>query len=311
MPDTELLTAARSALQSGQRHAARTLLMQLVRAEPRNGEAWHLLGQVVDDPRQKADCEGRLQTVLARAMADAPSLEQAWSEFTRCPLAPEESIALAKEFVRQYPQHRYARAFQAYLEHMRIMAMLPESEHKADSPARRLLPPTLLGEYLVERGMVPREQVQRALAEQQRLRQVGVDLRLGTLLLLHGHLESTQLASALAALVRPGYGHFGAYLLERGVLTAEQLGHALARQAAIVAEQERDYTEALAAYERARGSKPLLTVLGRHTRPLKPERDPQPKLGDVLVRMGLLTPEHVERLLQDWRLEPTSDLIWE
>lgn len=57
----DLLDAARAALASGHKGAARTMLMQLARdpAGARNGEVWHLLAQVLDDPAQRADCAQR------------------------------------------------------------------------------------------------------------------------------------------------------------------------------------------------------------------------------------------------------------
>lgn len=55
----ELLIAARASLAAGHRLAARTLLSALVRAEPGNGEAWHVLALSVDDPDQRIDCETR------------------------------------------------------------------------------------------------------------------------------------------------------------------------------------------------------------------------------------------------------------
>lgn len=59
MADPELLVAARTAVASNQRNVARGLLVQIVRADQANGEAWHLLGQVLDDPAQKAECAQR------------------------------------------------------------------------------------------------------------------------------------------------------------------------------------------------------------------------------------------------------------
>lgn len=61
MADAELIVAARTAVASGQRNVARNLLARIVRADQSNGEAWYLLGQVLDDPAQKAECEGRAE----------------------------------------------------------------------------------------------------------------------------------------------------------------------------------------------------------------------------------------------------------
>ena len=70
---TELLHTARQLLAAGQRDAARTMLMQLLRAQPsNNAEAWHLLGQAVDDPRQQADCVARAAAAGWSAAAMTP-----------------------------------------------------------------------------------------------------------------------------------------------------------------------------------------------------------------------------------------------
>lgn len=53
------LISARSALNGGHPEVARTLLVDIVRADPSNGPAWHLLGRAVTDPAQKADCQMR------------------------------------------------------------------------------------------------------------------------------------------------------------------------------------------------------------------------------------------------------------
>jgi hypothetical protein len=57
-----LIATGRAALQAGKRTEARQLLTQAVRSDPRNGEAWYLLSQALDDPAQQQDC-------LARARA--------------------------------------------------------------------------------------------------------------------------------------------------------------------------------------------------------------------------------------------------
>ncbi len=55
-----------------------------------------------------------------------------------------------------------------------------------------------LGELLIHRGWTTREQVEQALAEQQRLREAGVDEWLGQILLRNGHVDPDHLAAALA-----------------------------------------------------------------------------------------------------------------
>ena len=57
----ETLEVAGQAVANGQLGVARQLLMDLVRspAGAQSGRAWHLLGQVLTDPAQRADCQQR------------------------------------------------------------------------------------------------------------------------------------------------------------------------------------------------------------------------------------------------------------
>ena len=297
----ELLTAARSVLQAGHRQAARVLLTELVRADPTQGEAWHLLAQVMDDPRQQAECAARARTLLMQAMATASTAEQALLELGKYALPAAEAIDLLEAFLRQHPQHPFAPALQTRLEDLRIIAMLHEGQQEARNYGQTGIPALRLGEYLIERGWVTREQVAQALAEQERLREAGTEYRLGTLLMRQGHLQSGQLALALAALIRPGSGELGAYLVQRRILAPEQLGLALARQARITIDLERAYEEAQAAHAQQPASKPRFALLGKRTQPpqVMPHRKPAPKLGEVLVSMGALTPEQVATLLRE------------
>jgi hypothetical protein len=59
MTNPEHLQAARDAAKVGQRNLARQLLCKIVQADVTNGEAWHLLGQVLDQPDRIAYCERR------------------------------------------------------------------------------------------------------------------------------------------------------------------------------------------------------------------------------------------------------------
>ena len=81
----EVLSDARGAIAAGQRRAATSLLKQVVRTMPTNGEAWFLLAEVVTDPVQKAECERR-----AVALGYVPS-----SPSTAPPAAPPFSSTTA------------------------------------------------------------------------------------------------------------------------------------------------------------------------------------------------------------------------
>jgi hypothetical protein len=149
-----------------------------------------------------------------------------------------------------------------------------------------------LGDYLIMQAWVTLDQVEEALAEQRRLRASGVEMRLGTLLLMHGHVGPAQLAAAFAATDGKGFGEFGDYLVRHHVLTPEQVGQALARQAALAAEMDREYLRQLTAYRRHRNN-PLMSWRSA------PKRKPVPRLGEVMVSMGMLSRAQVDALLQE------------
>ncbi len=56
---SDQLNHARAALIAGRRAEAQALFAQIVRSSPHNGEAWYLLGQTLDDPQKRHDCETR------------------------------------------------------------------------------------------------------------------------------------------------------------------------------------------------------------------------------------------------------------
>ena len=58
-----ILDQARMALRQGDKQTAKNILANLVRQEPQNAEAWILMAEVVDDPKQKAFCQQRAQAL--------------------------------------------------------------------------------------------------------------------------------------------------------------------------------------------------------------------------------------------------------
>jgi hypothetical protein len=129
----------------------------------------------------------------------------------------------------------------------------------------------------MSRGLVTQKQIDSALATQRRLRARGIESRLGTILLVEKHLTADQLAHALADAPAEGFGEFGDYLVRIHVLTREQLSQALAMQATQSAQIFQKY--------------------GRRRFGLFWGRGPAvPKLGEVLVSMGLFTAPQMEEL---------------
>jgi hypothetical protein len=225
--------------------------------------------------------------LLGRIVERAPQYEEPWLQLLALEPSPAEEIALLRAFLHHHPNHRYAKAFQTRLQDIEIVAMLGSSVAKPTSEPQAAAPALRLGDFLIANGWVTSEQVEHALQEQQQLGRSGIEQRLGTILLRNGHLNQEQLALALAKGRTVGLGEFGSYLVRHGILTQEQVGKALARQAALVAEQESGYLKSL---QRFRGK-------------TQPERKPIPRLGEVMVEMGMLTAEQVEAALRDRQTE--------
>ena len=57
------LDQARTAIQQGDKAAAKTILAELVTHEPQNAAAWSLLAEVLDDPQQISFCRQRAQSI--------------------------------------------------------------------------------------------------------------------------------------------------------------------------------------------------------------------------------------------------------
>ena len=239
------------------------------------------------------------RTLLRRLMAVVPERPEAWLQLLALDPPPEEEIELLEGFLYHHPQHRFVPAFRARLEDTRIIALLGEGKSTTGQPTTSL--GMRLGEYMVQQNWVTPEQVEQVLEEQRRLREEGIDLRVGAIMLMLGYLRPEQLAVALAASSSTGFGEFGDYLVRENVLTPHQVGMALARQAAIAAEHNRAYLDALRAYRAAEAAaaqgKRSFTRMIRTPSP--PKRKPVPKLGEVLVSMGLLTEKQVDSILKE------------
>ncbi|CAA9257718.1 MAG: hypothetical protein AVDCRST_MAG93-2047 [uncultured Chloroflexia bacterium] len=230
--------------------------------------------------------------LLTRAIERAPEYEELWLQLLALEPSPREEMALLRSFLGHHPKHRYAKAFQSRLKDIEIVVMLEPSTTSAPAPAAPPAPdpPLRLGDYLIAQGWVTLDQVEHAIQQQQALGNAGIEQRLGTILLRNGHLNQEQLGTALAKGRTVGLGQFGSYLVRHGILTPEQVGKALAYQAALVAEQERAY---LTAVQRPSGKQSSQ----------QPSRKPIPRLGEVMVRMGMLTTEQVKAALQERETE--------
>lgn len=235
--------------------------------------------------------------LLMRVVEHAPQYDQPWLQLLALDPSAREEVALLRGFLRHHPNHRFTQAFEARLKDIEIVALLePEpiavpmvAETVEPAPAAHE-PQLRLGDYLIAQGWVTVEQVEHALSEQKRLERDGVPQRLGTILLRTGHLNQEQLAAALANGRTVGLGEFGAYFIRNKILTPEQVGQALARQAALMTAQERWYL---------RATQRLTGITAR--------RKPVPRLGEIMVEMGMVTPQQVEDALKNRVIEYQSN----
>jgi hypothetical protein len=216
---------------------------------------------------------------------------------------PQQEISLLEEFLRHHPRHRFARAFNSRLETVRMVALLSggaASEPQAPTaPARA---PLSLGDYLIRKQLVTPVQIAHAEAQQQALEREGVKQSLGTLLLMYGDVQLDQLAVAFAETSgsEGAFGSFGDYLIRNNVLTATQVGQALARQAARNSEAERAYAAAQLEYEAqvAARKRTGFLALGKAP-PVRPQRRAPVTLDEVLVETGLLPADEVAALRRE------------
>ena len=246
--------------------------------------------------------------LLRQLTRTAPDYESAWLQLLALDPMPAEEIGLIEEFLQHHARHRFAKAFGARLETVRMVAMLAgDSREPATAGAGRK--PLPLGDYLIRQGWATTEQLEHAVEQQRALRAEGVEQSLGTLLMMYGHVRLDELAVAFAESSESGFGGFGDYLVRSGVLSAEQVGRAMAEQAAQSIAREREYAEALAAYRARLGERRKTGLLNFSRPPVEPQRKPPPRLGDVLVAMGLLSAERVEMIARQRQREFESLLM--
>jgi hypothetical protein len=234
------------------------------------------------------------RVVLWALTVKVPAFEAAWLQLLAMEPSLAQEIELLEGFLLHHPHHRFAEAFRSRLRERQIVMVLSEAKAVISEPVTEEAPVSMrLGEFLIKQNWVTPEQIEHALKEQQLLRDSGVEQRLGTILLMQGHLQLDQLAVALGAASANGFGELGDYLVRTHVLTRDQVAMALARQAELRAHYDRRYLEELATYHKSRG------LLGRVVNNGPPARKPVPRLGEVVVDMGLLTQDQVEAVLQE------------
>ncbi|GAC1539248.1 MAG: hypothetical protein NVS2B7_10900 [Herpetosiphon sp.] len=229
-----------------------------------------------------------------------PTSEPAMIQLLMLDPTPLEEIAILESFLHQYPDHRFAVRFTERLSEMRIVALISElsTEALGGAPPLNSLAPRgaqRIGEFLVAGNFITLQQLESALAEQQRSTQTKTHHRLGTILVMQGFITADQLSAALSQQIRQGFGELGDYLVRVGAITAAQLKHALELQSHRAVQVEQNYQRAIQSTQ----SRTWGTGLLNRRPPAPPKRPPVPRLGDILVELGVLTERQLTSLIAD------------
>ena len=206
--------------------------------------------------------------------------ELAWLWLSSVLPTAEQALKCLDHLLTINPDNVQAREAKEILQVRMLLEEASIFKHsKTDAPpASSALGTMRLGELLVDRGILTREELGKALAEQVRLSGKGKRLRLGEVLVNLKLIRREQLAMALhkqmEAMRRQSQGSpvtsLGQCLVERTYITPEQLAYALSIQSA----------------GKQRGS--------------------VPKLGDVLIKLGYVTDIQLERVLKEQAEEYNS-----
>ena len=219
------------------------------------------------------------QHLLAVLRTD-PRHETAWLWLSAVQPTTDRALRCLEHLLTINPEHAQAKEGRDVL---RIQVLLEEA---AITPARVQAPSTgrrraLLGEALVEAGVLTTWQRDQALRYQAYHARSTPPKRLGEILMELGMIHSDHVALALmrqaeratGALTPTGVGRLGDFLVRQGLLTQDHLQHALTWQA-----QQHQAGTAL-------------------------------RLGEVLIQCGYLNQEQVTQAVQQWYQE--YELAWD
>lgn len=245
------------------------------------------------------------RALLQRLTSTRPEIEEAWRLLLSTEPPIEEEIAALEGLLLHHPKHRLAPALRARLSDLKTGG---GTQGRA-TPVTPATPPLRISDYLIAQAYTTPEEVADALTEQRRLRALGIDERIGTILLMQGRLTVDELADAFEAASAFGLGDFGDYLVRNNIVSMEQVAQVLAQQAAIAADLNQRYMRQLDVYHAATIPEPTLLErigLRRPRQKQAPILERPPKLGDMLVSAGLLSRDEVERHVRDANLQPAA-----
>lgn len=248
------------------------------------------------------------RAMLTRLTTTRPEIEEAWRLLLSTEPPADEEITALEGLLKHHPKHRLASALRARLSDLKTGGGTPGIT-TSTTPTTPATPPLRISDYLIAQAYTTPEQVADALTEQRRLRALGIDERIGTILLMQGRLTVAELADAFAAASAFGLGDFGDYLVRNTIVSMEQVAQVLAQQAAISADLNQRYMRQLDVYHAAATPEPTFLErigLRRPRQKQAPVLERPPKLGDMLVSAGLLTRDEVERHVRDANLQPAA-----
>jgi hypothetical protein len=181
---------------------------------------------------------GTARQCLVQAIKNEPRNEQAWLWLSKVMPTVHESLRCIDHLLTINPTNGLAREAREILQIRLLLeeAGVRKASPTLDSPRQRRY---LLGEALVEAGVITQQQLQSALQHQTQQSLMHHPKSLGEILVQLRFVQHDELAAALAAQVESamtrtpssGIGRIGEYLNRRGLLTTAQLHQALARQA--------------------------------------------------------------------------------
>lgn len=207
--------------------------------------------------------------LMREALLEDPTFVPAWIGLSKLIDNPQQQRECLERALALDPQNKQAREA---LEQLRVKTLLAEISKVVTPPIPS--PPSKVGEYLVEHGIISREQLDTALAEQRICRQRGELCMLGEILLCLGIVSPSTLAHALveqqqttSASPKGPYLRLGEYLLAEQLISPAQLEAALTEQF------------------------------------LQQQSGASVRLGEILLQMNYLTIEMLEQLLERQRTE--------
>jgi len=213
MTHQQLFCEAQQAARRGDRAVAYRLMCQTLINDPTNASAWLAMSQLVDDLPRQRECLERALALDPNSQPARDALEQL--RLRQQPLPRKLGIRLIMQGLltpdqleealwEQHQRRRRGEPVQlgdillqrGWLKPRTLArALVAQQQETLTSPYQR--PPRLIGEYLVQEGLITAWQLQGALETQARLRLKGRQVPLGLILVRRRALSLDMLKQVL------------------------------------------------------------------------------------------------------------------